>query len=240
MTSQESSARQRAYEYMQNKILTGAWPGGTVVSELKISRQLGSSRSPIREAVRQLAGEGFLEQAPNRTMAVAKLTRSDIAEIYELREAIEVYAVGKAARVALGPAVVDRLRGFLNECETMRIELERSGQPRLSETQMGRFIQTDLGFHTVLVHAAANQRMLKLVSETRLLIRIFSIPRDGHSSSQLQSIQCQHEAILAAVEAGRGDEAKALLGEHIRASCQERMEAYDHWERERALNNCIG
>jgi DNA-binding GntR family transcriptional regulator len=195
-----------------------------------------SSRTPIREAVRQLAGEGYLEQAPNRTMAVAKLTRADIAEVYELREAIEVYAVGKAARFALGPPVIERLRGFLNECEALRVALNKSRRPRLNEDQMHRFIHADLGFHTLLLHAAANQRMLKLVSETRLLIRIFSIRRDGHSSSQLRAIQEQHQAILAAVEAGRGEEAKELLGQHIRASCLERMEAYDHWERESALS----
>ncbi len=237
MGNKECSARQRAYEFIQGKIQSGDWPGGTVVSELALSRELGSSRTPVREAVRQLAGEGFLEQAPNRTMAVARLTRADIAEIYELREAIEVYAVGKAARFTLGPAVVERLRSFLQQSDNLRSELEKSGQPRLNDEQMSRFIQADLGFHTLLLHAAANHRMLKLVSETRLLIRIFSIRRDGHSAAQLRAIQQQHEAILNAVENGRGEEAKAILAEHISASGLERMEAYDHWERERALNN---
>jgi len=237
MSSKASSARQRAYEFIQHQIISGNWPGGTVVSELAVSREMGSSRSPIREAVRQLAGEGFLEQAPNRTMAVAKLSRADIAEIYEIREAIEVYAVGKAARSPLNGPVVERLRSFLQECESLRIALEKDGHPRLTERQMNQFIQADLGFHTLLLHAAANQRMLKLVSETRILIRIFSIPRDGHSAAQLIAIHEQHRAILAAVQAGNGDVAKTLLGDHIRASGEERMEAYDHWERERALNS---
>lgn len=237
MQIQESSARQRAYEFIQDKILSGHWPGGTIVSELALSREMGSSRTPIREAVRQLAGEGFLEQAPNRTMAVAKLTRADIADIYELREALEVYAVGKTASSSLATPVIERLRGFLSECESLRLGLDKSRRSRLSQEQMSRFIQADLGFHTLLLHAAANQRMLKVVSETRLLIRIFSIRRDGHSAIQLRAIHDQHEAILSAVQGKRAGEAKALLGAHIRASCQERMEAYDHWERERALDS---
>lgn len=237
MRPKESSARQRAYDFIQNKILSGAWAGGTVVSELALSREMGSSRTPIREAVRQLAGEGLLSQTSHGPMAVTNLTRVDIAEIYELREAIEVYAVSKAARFSLGTPVLDRLHGFLGECESLRVALEVERQPRLNEVQMSRFIQADLGFHTLLVHAAANQRMLKLIAETRLLIRIFSIRRDGHSAPQLLAIHQQHHAILLAVESGRGDEAKAILADHIRASCQERMEAYDHWERERALNS---
>lgn len=240
MQQKESSARERAYEYIQGKILSGEWSGGTVLSELALSKEMAISRTPIREAVRQLAGEGFLEQAPNRVMAVAALTRADIADLYELREAIEVYAVGKAARFAVGGAHLERLRGFLRDCEALVIDLEKGGQGRLDEAQMQRFIHADLGFHTLLLHTAANRRMLKLVSETRLLIGIFSIRREGHSGEQLRGINRQHAAILEAVAAGRGEEAKTVLGEHIQRSGQERMEAYDHWERERVLNGRRG
>jgi len=239
MHHKDSSARERAYEYIQGKILSGEWSGGTVLSELALSKEMAISRTPIREAVRQLAGEGFLEQAPNRVMAVASLTRADIADLYELREAIEVYAVGKAARFTLSDAHLERLRGFLKDSEALVADLDASGRGRLDEEQMQRFIHADLGFHTLLLHTAANRRMLKLVSETRLLIRIFSIRRDGHSADQLRAINRQHAAILEAVAAGRGDEAKNLLGEHIRVSGQERMEAYDHWERERVLNGSL-
>lgn len=236
MDQKDPSARERAYEFIQGKILSGEWIGGTVVSELALSKEMAISRTPIREAVRQLAGEGFLEQAPNRVMAVATLTRADIADLYELREAIEVYAVGKAARFALGGGHLERLRGFLCDCEALVIDLEKGGKGRLDEEQMQRFIDADLGFHTLLLHTAANRRMLKLVSETRLLIRIFSIRRDGHNAEQLRAINRQHAEILDSVVAGRREEAKAVLGEHIRVSGQERMEAYDHWERERVLN----
>ena len=87
MRRKESSARQRAYDLIQKKILSGAWPGGAVVSELVLSREMGSSRTPILEAVRQLAGEGLLSHTSHGPMAVTNLTRVDIAKIYELREA---------------------------------------------------------------------------------------------------------------------------------------------------------
>ncbi len=237
MHQKDSSARERAYEYIQGKILSGEWSGGTVLSELALSKEMAISRTPIREAVRQLAGEGFLEQAPNRVMAVATLTRADIADLYELREAIEVYAVGKAAGFGMGGGHLERLRGFLGDCETLLADLENRGRARLDEEQMQRFIHADLGFHTLLLHMAANRRMLKLVAETRLLIQIFSIRRDGHSAEQLRAINRQHAAILESVVAGRGEEAKAVLSEHIRGSGQERMEAYDDWDRERVLNS---
>src|SRR4051794_18424985 len=109
----EGSAREKAYSHIQRKILSGEWAGGSPVSELALSKEMGLSRTPIREAVRQLAGEGFLEQVAGRGIAVAQIRRSDIAELYELREAIEVFAVGKTARVGLSGSDVRRLEGFL-------------------------------------------------------------------------------------------------------------------------------
>jgi len=231
----DSSARERAYDYILGRILAGDWPGGTIVSELALSKELGVSRTPVREAVRQLTGEGFLEENPSRGLAVATVTRSDIAELYELREAIEVFAVGKAARVRMSASDRGRLEGILGETDELRRSLEGSGEARLDVAGMQRFIQADLNFHTVLLHTAANRRMLKLVNETRLLIRIFSIQRGGHNAQQLKQIQAQHQAILDSVLCGKSEEAQAILAEHIRLSGQERMEAFDEWERERSL-----
>jgi DNA-binding GntR family transcriptional regulator len=232
---EEGSAREKAYQHIQEKILTGEWPGGAPVSELALAKEMGLSRTPIREAVRQLAGEGFLEDLANGGMAVAQLRRADIAELYELREAIEVYAVGKAASIGLRSSDIVRLEGFLGECEDLRELLEQRGQSCLDPMQMQRFIHADLGFHTLLLHTAANRRMLKLVTETRLLIRIFSIQREGHSAGQLRQIHEQHRAVLRAVMDARGDDAKAILSAHIRMNGEERMEAYDEWEREHSL-----
>src|SRR5215207_5835294 len=125
----EASAREKAYSLIQRKILSGEWSGGTAVSELALSKEMGLSRTPIREAVRQLAGEGFLEEVSGRGMAVARIRRSDIAELYELREAIEVFAVGKAARIGLSNSDVRRLEGFLADCEKLRETLESNGRP---------------------------------------------------------------------------------------------------------------
>ena len=89
------SIRERAYLHIQQLLLSGKLEAGSSVSEQLLARDLGSSRTPIREAMNQLAAEGLLEQSPNGGMIVAQLGREDIIELYELREALEVYAVGK-------------------------------------------------------------------------------------------------------------------------------------------------
>src|SRR5262249_11400151 len=84
------SSRERAYLYIQRKIGSGELPGGGAVSELALAKEIGISRTPIRESIGQLIAEGLLEQSPNRGVVVVQMRRSDIVDLYELREALEV------------------------------------------------------------------------------------------------------------------------------------------------------
>ena len=67
---------------------------------------------------------------------------------------------------------------------------------------MRRFIRIDLQFHTLLVRAAANSRILKVVADTRVLLNIFAIRRKGHEPAQLTQIHRYHSEILAAIVRG--------------------------------------
>src|SRR3954463_13681390 len=96
-TTAAQSIQEKAYNLLRNRILSGDLAPGSALSEASIARQLGNSRGPLREAVRRLTAEGFLRQAPNGGSVVVEFSRRDVAELYELREALEVYAAGKAA-----------------------------------------------------------------------------------------------------------------------------------------------
>jgi DNA-binding GntR family transcriptional regulator len=233
------SMRVKAYLHIQRKIAAGELPAGSALSELALAKDLGSSRTPIREAIGQLVAEGFLEQTPNRGAVVVQLTRQDIIELYELREALEVYAVGKAARARFPVSELQRLQGLADEILTLKAELESSGGEALNPRQMHRFMACDLGFHTLLMRTAGNARILKVVNETRLLIRIFAIRRTGHRVAELEKIHHQHRAILQAVGEGQTERAMHLLADHIQTSLRERLDAFDQWDREKSLRDTI-
>ncbi|MBV8817275.1 MAG: GntR family transcriptional regulator [Acidobacteriaceae bacterium] len=180
----------------QKKIASGELPPGSPISELALSKELGLSRTPIREAIGQLVSEGLLEQIPNRRAVVVKLSRRDITDLFELREALEVYAVGKASRLSLRPTDLERLQNRADEVLALQKELERTGSPALNAGGMHRFILADLAFHTLLMRLADNARILKLVNETRLLIRVFAMYRSGHTADELASIYKGHCDIL--------------------------------------------
>ena len=229
------SVRAKAYLLLQKKIASGELPAGSLVSELAISKELGSSRTPVREAVSQLLAEGLLEISPGSGIVVTRLTRQAIVDLYELREALEVFAVGRATRKAMLPADRERLESLIDETRVLMKELAASEKNELNSDQMRRFSISDLGFHSLLIKMAANARILKVVNETRLMIRIFGIRRSGHKHDELQSIYKLHREILQAVIERDTGRAQELLAKHIQASAHERLEEFDHWEREVSL-----
>ncbi len=227
--------REKAYIYIQRKIAARGLIGGSPISELLLAKEMGISRTPIREAMGQLVAEGLLEQIPNRGVVVVQLNRRDIIDLYELREALEVYAVSKAAQYSVNPSDLARLQELADGVLVFKAELEKSGKSALDLQQMHRFVSCDLAFHTLLMRIAANRRILKVVNETRLLIRIFTMHRDGHKIADLDQIYRYHNEVAQAIARQDRDSAMSVLSEHIQTSLKERLEEYDHWEREMSL-----
>jgi DNA-binding GntR family transcriptional regulator len=233
------SLRERAYNHLQRAIASGELPPDAAISEVVLSRQLKMSRTPVREAINQLVAEGLLEQTPNRGTLVVRLRRQDVIELYELREALEVYAARKAAQMALRPADVERWEQFSNEILGLRDELRQSGHATLNHEQMRRFITSDLSFHNMLMRMSVNARILKVLNDTRLLIRIFGMERPGYDGAALERIHHQHASIIAAVRSRDAEAASQILTQHIRTSLEERLQAYDIWERELSFQKSL-
>ncbi len=233
------SIREKAYLHIQQQIANGSLAAGSGISELSLARELGSSRSPIREAMNQLAAEGFLEQSSGGGMLVAQLKRDDIVELYDLREALEVYSVGKVAELPLRPADKDRLQHLVDEIPRLKSELESSGKTALGSEEMQRFLACDFGFHALLMSMTHNQRIQKIISETRLLIRIFSLYRPGHDAPLLESIYQHHQRVLDAVANQDKELAMRSLAEHIQASQRDQLNEFDHSQREASMRRSI-
>lgn len=229
------SVRERAYRHIKKLVSDGALGPGAGISELVLAKELGSSRTPIREAMKQLDAEGLLEQNQNGGMVVAQLEREDIIELYELREALEVYSVGRMASFPLRPADRDRLQYMLDQLLVLKKELDKRKMAELDEEQNRRFVESDLGFHALLMSMTGNSRIQKILHDTRLLIRVFAIRRRGHNAEQLQSIYEFHQQILDAVAAQDGEKAMKAMAAHIQASQRERLNEFDNWRREMAL-----
>ncbi len=91
-------ASETAYQLLRDEIIQWKLEPGTPLGEVETSQRLGVSRTPLREALSRLIAEGLVRTGPGRTAVVTSLSRSDIIELFELREALETQAARLAAR----------------------------------------------------------------------------------------------------------------------------------------------
>ncbi|MBL9117246.1 MAG: GntR family transcriptional regulator [Verrucomicrobiaceae bacterium] len=220
------SLRQQAYDHLQRKLISGELRSGSVVSEQSLAEEIGVSRTPVREAIRTLEMEGILEQVPRFGTVVRKLDRRDLVELYELREAIEPFSTARAAR-RISASDLSNLESTIQAIEVLRDELGISGARQLNENQMRRLLSADLTFHLTLLRASGNGRMLKIVSDSRLLTGVFNSRRQPHTSAVVESTLDQHRAIVAAVQARNEGMAASAMLSHILHSKEQALEAFD-------------
>lgn len=217
----QSSLTQRAYLLLQEKILSGELSPGSLVSESRLAKEMGFSRTPVGEAIRQLAHEGYVRQVPRYGTIVRSIEPKDVEELYEMREALESFAAAKAARriTSLELAQLDVL------CTSIEKLAEESGgeTSRLDLPALRRFLAADLTFHLLIVKAAGNQRMLNTIRETRTMSQIFRMRRHEPDNSIVIRASQMHRKILAALGEGDSAAASAQMAEHIRSSREDTL-----------------
>lgn len=138
-----ASGREKAYAYLKDTVLTDPGMQGAFLSEQDLADRIGVSRTPIREALLQLAAEDLVELVPKRGARVAPLTGREIRELMELRGIVERYVAERL--VSAGRAPVAELRSLLDR------------QRGLTGAENAReFIDVDHRFHSALVSAVGN------------------------------------------------------------------------------------
>src|SRR6266481_2403267 len=106
---------------LEGAIFRGEFPPGTRVREARIASQLGVGRGPLREAVRRLEGRKLVVRHPNRGTSIATLTKTELAELFEVREALEVAACRLAAKNITDEAI-EKLRLTLLLQKDVRVD----------------------------------------------------------------------------------------------------------------------
>lgn len=199
-----SETADRAYREIRSRIRSGLLPPGSRLVERTLCKELGMSRTPVREALRLLAAEGLMENRPNRGMVVSRLSEQELDEVFEVGVVLESFIASLATRKA-GDGPVESLRELVRE---MRQVLQAAKPDRR------RYVELDQQFHAAIAALAHNPRlstMLKTVMDVRVLHQAFSYYSLEHLQRSLQ----QHETILLAIESGDDDWAASAMRTHI-------------------------
>jgi DNA-binding GntR family transcriptional regulator len=225
--------------YIQQKIAGRELPAGKAISEVALAAELGISRTPVHEAIRQLLGEGLMEEDSNGSTVVVRLSQRDFVELYELRSLLEEHAVSKIAKRALENKDIERLKALTAETKALRGELVKSREKTLDDAQMRRFEMADIAFHTFLMSIAENAAALKIFNKVRYLIGAFAARHTGHSAEALTRIHSEHMDMIHSLADGDAEKASRVITQHIQTSQRERLAEYSYWEREALVRNQI-
>jgi len=226
MASSSSTLTKKAYRHLLLQLSSGHLQAGTVVSEMKIADELGISRTPVGQAIRQLVSEGLMEQLPRYGTMVKEITKQDIKDLYELREAMEPYAANNAAK-RITPPQLEQLAILCRSIEHLAEALGSNKVDALEGRSLQEFLSADLAFHLYILRAAENKRMLKIAKESRFVSRVFHMRRMRHDIAIVLAANEFHNRILSALRAGDGAAAAKHSLEHIRRSKQETLAFFD-------------
>ncbi|THV41642.1 GntR family transcriptional regulator [Glycomyces buryatensis] len=202
-----TSRREHAYRTMREAVITGAWPPGHRLIERDLAAELDVSRIPLREAMRQLAGEGLVTAVAGQGTIVSALTETDVADLFDLRESLEPLAARLAAE-RRDPAGLARLRSTLEQAAA------------LSEEERADLLDANAAFHTELVAASGNALLAQVMDPLEARVR-----RLFHYTERNPARQChEHTTQYEAIASGDGDLAASLALEHAREGREPALE----------------
>jgi DNA-binding GntR family transcriptional regulator len=197
-----TSLRDQVLGAIRNGLVTGQIVPGVVYSAAALAAELGVSNSPVREAMLALVDEGLMEVVPNRGYRPVTLTAADTAEIIQLRELLEVPAVGLAAE------------GDISEVHAALENLVEVIEQTAAAGDIAGNLDADREFHLLLAGAGGNRRLASLVASLRDQARLYNLRRLAESGG-LRASAAEHRPLLQAVVSGDRPLAESLMRAHL-------------------------
>lgn len=195
-------ASQRVTENIRELILSGKLAPGSRIRQEELAARFGTSRIPVREALRRLESEGLVLLVPNSSAWVAKLDLSECIEVYKIRERVEPLALSESV-ARLSDAEIDKLVGLAAAMEAAQGTEE--------------FLRLDREFHLASYRASGMQQLYAMVERfwntTQHYRRAFTNLL-GHEGSWI--IHSEHRLMVDALRRRDAEGAAHLLYEHIR------------------------
>ena len=198
-----------AYGYIRKKILEGEYKPGQELATGVLAPQIGVSRTPVRDALRKLEGDGLVTIRTHLGASVKRMDVTEYCDLCDLRLALETHAAGKAA--------LNRTEGDLREIggalEAMRVLTERVIAARQKSPLMLELAREDARFHVAIIAAAKNLMLKQEILRLHLINRVLAGPvsptpdLEGDFARRRRFVLKSHEAIYDAI--GGADDARA-------------------------------
>ena len=197
---------QDAYHRILAEIREGKLLPGDRLTETELAARLGISRTPVREAIRHLEGDGLVTHVPRVGATIRRLDHAEISELYDMRSVLEGTAARFAARAASDVE--------LDELQAIHAQMKNASGREL--------YQLNTAFHAALLNAARNRFLVRSVAAIHTTLLILGPSTMEHDERAASAIS-EHAAVLSALRGRDQDKAEAAMRAHIEAAHRARL-----------------
>ena len=190
--------RQRIFAGKASDMEPGAW-----IDELKLAAQYGISRTPLREAIKVLAGEGLVTMKMRRGAYVTEVNAKDLRDVFHLMAVLEADAAGAVATTATAEQ--------LQELETLHLSLEKAARDRKDHL---RFFTINESFHVKLLEVANNRWRDQMVADLRKVMKL-NRAQSLQKAGRIEQSLAEHATIMVALKKRDAPAAQAAMRAHI-------------------------
>lgn len=207
-----NTIRGQVYELLKEEICGGKYQPGQWLQEKELAEQFSVSRSPVREALKQLAADGLVIEVPNKGVFIREFTPKDIEEIFDLRVMMESYAIDKIVDLLTEDAK-SQLTFCLNQL-----------QNAFEQNQMAQYIQADTALHDLIIRLSGNGFLAIAYERVHIMIqqfRTYSLQDQGRFDESIN----EHQEIICHILAKEPEQAKEINSRHLQLA-KERIIVY--------------
>jgi DNA-binding GntR family transcriptional regulator len=208
MEQKQANAADQAYAYVRQRVISGDFAAGMRLTEWQIADALGTSRTPVREAMRRLVGDGILRFQPNHGTFVGSYSAKEIGELFELRALLESEVAGAAAR-SISADQIERLKALQDRIEEQGADIGRANIERIGGLNRE--------FHRIIAQASDSPRMVGMLTnaiEAPVVQQTFA----RYTAAQLQRSFHHHRELIDAFSARDSAWARDTMSCHVRAA----------------------
>ena len=201
----------KVYDNVKEAVIRGVFAPGTWLQEEQLTKAMGISRTPLREAFNRLQSEGLIQVIPRRGAYIVELSDIELIELFEAREIVETtFFIRSVQNIKK-----DRIARFREELAQKDKEMqETKNEPELWDEKRKSYLKIDRSLHDALIAASGNHYWEKIYNNLRDRIEMYGNQISLDEKWFPVAIH-DHYAIIDAILANKHDKAKNLMADHI-------------------------
>lgn len=212
---EEAAPKQRVQDEIRRDIIFGSLPPGTRVTETALATKYGISRVPVREALRALEAEGFVESKPYAGSTVSKIPVDDAEDLFFVREALESATARRAARRAAAQFDSGAPSSEWWNARKLLAGILDEGDAAVAQNRLDLLPELNIRFHLGIAELSGSSSLTALLRQIAGKIEwLYATDVDNRGKDSWG----EHRSIIAAIDAGNFADAEKLMANHVHQS----------------------